>query len=202
MNISGSNYLSMELELIGPLKIYSVNEDNFFNSPSALKSGIYIYAVQVVDMGYLATYVGETGASYSKRIKEHTVNTMSGYERIYAPDALQAGKKDLLWDGLWKSNRQNCFGEFIERYDELAPIISQYIRLFDIFLLPIDSTARIRRRIESSIARHLMCQPTPISGFIDSDIRYLKNLKDDESPIDVKISGSSAICGFPYYVSA
>lgn len=90
----------MQLELIGPFKICSAHEGNFFNLPNASKRGIYIYTIHLANMGYLATYVGETGASYSKRIKEHTVNTLSGYERIYDPDALQAGKKILLWDGL------------------------------------------------------------------------------------------------------
>ncbi|WP_024299431.1 hypothetical protein [Methylomicrobium lacus] len=192
----------MQLKLIGPLRIHPNNSDSIFHSPDALKIGVYVYAVKVKNVGYLTTYVGETGVSFLKRIKDHVINTLGGYERIYDPDALQEGKKILLWNGMWKASRQDCFGEFIDRHSELAPIISQYVRQFEIFLLPLDANARGRRRIESAIAAHLYNQPLPVGEFIDSDIRYLKKLKNGETPFEVKITGANAIYGFPANVFA
>jgi len=83
----------MQLKLIGPLRIHPNNSDSTFHSLDALKIGVYVYAVKVKNVGYLTTYVGETGVSFLKRIKDHVINTLGSYERIYDPDALQEGKK-------------------------------------------------------------------------------------------------------------
>jgi len=42
----------------------------------------------------------------------------------------------------------------------------------------------------------------PVGEFIDSDIRYLKKLKNGETPFEVKITGANAIYGFPANVFA
>jgi hypothetical protein len=47
--------------------------------------GVYVYTVTFDAGGYLASYVGETGTIFLKRIKEHTINALGGYDRIYEP---------------------------------------------------------------------------------------------------------------------
>lgn len=135
-------------------------------------------------------------------MKEHFIHTLGGYARIYDPAALLRGEKILLWGGLWKSTRQDHFGEFLERYCELAPVIQQFLCQLQIFLLPIDSEARVRRRIESAIANYLYKQPTPVGQFMDSDIRYLKDLPPGDARLEVEIYNHEAIFGFPGHVIA
>jgi hypothetical protein len=121
-------------------------------------------------------------------VKEHFIHTLGGYARIYDPAALLRGEKILLWGGLWKSTRQDHFGEFLCQ--------------LQIFLLPIDSEARVRRRIESAIANYLYKQPTPVGQFMDSDIRYLKDLPPGDARLEVEIYNHEAIFGFPGHVIA
>ena len=192
----------MNLQVFGPFRIHSNDGEDIFHNPIAKESGIYVYAVPYEKSGFLAEYVGETGASFLKRIKEHTINTMGGYNRIYDPVALKKGKKELLWDGLWKATRQGYFNEFIERYRELAPSIYDFLTIFSVFLLPVEAEPRLRRRIESSIANHLYQQPEPVGTFMASDIRYIKHLQKGEKQIQIKISGGREIIGFPKSVVA
>jgi hypothetical protein len=187
----------MNLQVLGPFRIYSNDSENIFHNPIAKESGIYIYAVPYEEKRFLASYVGETGASFLKRIKEHTINTLGGYYRIYDPAALKKGKKELLWNGLWKSTRQGYFNEFMERYRELAPLIYDFHTMFSVFLVPLESEPRLRRRIESAIANHLYQQPEPVGTFMDSDIRYIKHLQKGEKIIQIEISGGREILGFP-----
>ena len=137
-----------------------------------------------------------------KRIKEHTINTLGGYKRIYDPKELARGRKVLLWDGLWKSTRQECFNEFIEKYCMLSPAIYEFIQQSYIFFIPFEADNRIRRRVESAIANHLYKQPSPVGEFMDSDIRYIKKLQKGETPIEIEIYGGQQIRGFPQRVVA
>ena len=194
--------MKMKLELVGPYKIHSVSGDNVFHCPAAQRAGVYVYSVPFEGSGYLASYVGETGTIFLKRIKEHTINTLGGHSRIYEPKELARGRKVLLWDGLWKSTRQGCFNEFIEQYCGLSPSIYKFIQQFYIFFIPLEADSRIRRRVESAIANHLYKQPSPVGGFMDSDIRYIKKLQKGETPIEIEIYGGQQIRGFPQRVVA
>ncbi|MEP6891191.1 MAG: hypothetical protein ABI955_10925 [Nitrospirota bacterium] len=108
----------------------------------------------------------------------------------------------LLWDGLWKSTRQECFNEFIEKYCMLSPAIYEFIQQSYIFFIPFEADNRIRRRVESTIANHLYKQPSPVGKFMDSDIRYIKKLQKGETPIEIEIYGGQQIRGFPQRVVA
>lgn len=189
--------MKMKLELLGPYRIHSICDDNAFHRPAAQRAGVYVYSVPFEAGGYLASYVGETGTCFLKRIKEHTTNTLGGYERIYDPKELARGRKVLLWDSLWKSTRQECFNEFIEQYCILSPAIYEFIQQSYIFFIPIEADNRIRRRVESAIANHLYKQPSPVGEFMNSDIRYIKRLQKGETSIEIEIYGGQQILGFP-----
>ena len=192
----------MILKVLGPFVVHSQDKENIFYHPLAKEKGIYVFAVPYKKDKYLASYVGETEATFLKRIKEHTINTLGGYNRIFNPEAMKKGKKELIWGGLWKATRQDCFSEFVERYIELAPTIYEFIKMFSVFLLPLKAEKRIRRRVESAIAHHLYQQPDPVGSFLDSDIRYINKLNKKETPFQVIISGDSQILGFPKQISA
>src|ERR1700679_430756 len=108
----------MQFELEGPFSLNPDEKSGIFHLPIGKQSGVYVYAVNVARQGYMGTYIGQTGRSVLIRVREHFLNTLSGYEKIFDPDALKKGGKELVWDGLWPSYRQNCFGEFLTRYTE------------------------------------------------------------------------------------
>jgi len=78
----------------------------------------------------------------------------------------------------------------------MVPAIKEVIKLFEIFIGPLEIETRIRRRIEGALSRQLMRQPPPIGTFQDDDIRYNRR-KDNEKPISVSIVSSEKIYGLP-----
>jgi len=114
---------------------------------------------------------------------------------------LSQGKKELVWNGLWKKEVRDCIPEFVDNYVELAPKIKEYLELIRVFVAPFETTTRIRRRIEGAVARSFREQPTPIGTFIEDDIRYNRRSVDEE-PIEVSISCNHKILGLNADLSA
>jgi len=54
---------------------------SILSHPLASSPGIYLWVV-AVDAGYLVEYVGQTGVSFGKRMKDHIVQTLGGNYRI------------------------------------------------------------------------------------------------------------------------
>ena len=96
--------------------------------------------------------------------------------------------------GMWKKNRKHKMGEFLNRYSELSPIIYEYLRLFRIFVGPIDVKKRIRRRIEAAIANSLYIQSGIVGEFQNNDITFHPR-RSDEEPFDVELKGVENILG-------
>jgi hypothetical protein len=184
----------MQFELEGPFSLNPDEKSGIFHLPIGEQSGVYVYAVNVDGQGHLATYVGQTGRSFLIRVREHVLNTLSGYEKIFDPDALKKGEKKLVWDGLWPSDRRNYLGEFLKRYSELAPVIQKFAKQFEIFLLPIQQKDKsLRLALEAGITTHLKAQPTPVGEFMDEiDPKPRK-----ENLVDIEIMNAQKIMGFP-----
>jgi hypothetical protein len=185
-----------EIELTGPLRWYGGDRsENVFECPDSQKPGIYIWAIPY-NQSYLVYYVGETGRSFAERFGEHTKEYVSGLYRIYDPGEFAQGRKRLIWEGMWKPGTQHRTGEFLIRYEELAPQIHRFLGVFRIFLGPFEGEMRLRERIEAAIAQSLQRQEGKGDQFQDTEIRYAPR-REGEVPIMIKLRCSASIFGLP-----
>ena len=161
----------LNLSLKGPFKWIDPNGNDIFTSPEGKLKGIYLWTIPFQEY-YLTHYVGETERTFCKRLLEHAKEFLSGAYNVYDPDLFLEGKKEPLWEGMWGSRPEKKIGVFLDKYPELAPQIQKFVRLFEIFLIPMDEKTRIMERVEAAIAKHLNEQEGVIGSFQDSGVRY------------------------------
>jgi len=140
--------------------------------------GVYLLTIPF-NGKYLVYYVGETGASFSKRMLQNVQSYLNGFYRVFEPTEFSQAKKSLIWGGMWKTDRKDLklIGEFLKQQPTLSPKIVQFVEQFRIFLAPIDCDKRLRERIESAIAEKLSVKEGVVSDFQDKDIRYRPIMK-------------------------
>lgn len=182
-----------ELKWRGPFRWYGKDDDVLFGRQEVKRAGIYLWTIPF-EKQYLTYYVGETGRSFAVRFTEHTREYLSGLYRLYDPPSFAKGTKVLLWEGMWKPGTRDRMGEFLNQFSKLAPVIHELLRLFRIFIAPLDAESRIRQRIEAAVAHRLYQSPGLIGEFQDQDIRYSPR-RSDEKPISIKMSLSEPILG-------
>lgn len=183
------------LEFQGPFHLVGGAELNVFNSEQVKLSGIYLFAVETAHAGMVVRYVGETGVSFEKRLKEHIIQLMGGNYRIADVESLRQMDERVLWDGLWRRGRTGMIQEFVDNYVELAPYIKTYVEAYRIFLSPLsirDFNQRQRRLIESALAHHLRKQ----KNLMAPDIRYHLRKKGEES-FSFEVTASGSVTGLP-----
>lgn len=129
------------------------------------------------------------------------IQQMGGNYRICDPKALMNGKEKIIWNGLWRKGTRDKILEFVDRYVELSAIIKESLGIIEVFLAPMETDQRTRRRIEGAIAHSLRNQPAPAGNLLPEDIRYMKRRKD-ESPICVRIECSEKVFGLPAQIKA
>lgn len=188
------------LRFAGPYPVCSENADILHGCPHSKKSGIYLWAVLMPIGKYRITYIGETSASFYRRIKEHVIQTLGGNYRICESAALRQGVQVVLWNGLWRKGTRNKLPDFLRRYVELAPLIKQSLAVENVFLAVLDCEKRLRRRIEGALAEAIRSNPEARS-LLPDDIRYLKR-KNTEPPVRVVIETGSDFEGLPTEVYA
>jgi hypothetical protein len=183
----------IHLQFYGPFILCGNDGSLLYKEEISQRAGIYLWSVNIDD-GFLVDYIGETGQSFSQRMKDHMIQCLGGNYRIWEPLLFSQGKKELIWNGLWKKEVRDCMPDFVDNYIELAPKIKEYLELIRVFVAPFETTTRIRRRIEGAIASSLREQPSPIGTFFENDIRYNRR-SVDEQPIEVSTSCSHRILG-------
>jgi hypothetical protein len=183
----------VQVHLHGPYRWVGQGEDVFFQRPEAHGRGVYLWTVPFKD-GFLCYYVGETGRSFHKRFTEHARDCVSGLYRIYDPKQFAHGRKTLVWEGMWKPGTRERMGQFLDLLPELAPVISAFLRLFQMFLIPFSGEQRVRQRLEAAIADQLNQQPGIVGTFQNYDIRY-RHRRGDEEPVRVRVGGHAAVHG-------
>jgi hypothetical protein len=189
------------LRFEGPFGLTKPIEPILFEHPIAKEPGLYLLAIRYLSGGYLVTYVGETGGSFGQRIKEHLIQTLGGNYRICDPELLVQGEARVLWNGLWRKGTRDKFPEYLERIDELSPIIRKLLQIKVVFVAPFRNTRRLRQRLEGAIASHIKSQPTSVSSVLPYDIRYYLR-RPDESPIEVTIECPCHVHGLPQELEA
>lgn len=171
-------------------------EDNLFTSALAMQSGIYVWTVPYVHGGYLITYVGQTGATFGRRNKEHMIQTIGGNYRISDPDLLLQGVDHVLWNGLWRKGTRDKIDEYLHRVVDLVPAIRKTLTTIRVLVAPLDAAPPIRRRIEGALADHIKRQPPPAAALLPPDIRYGRRQAAEEL-IDVQILCAVEVLGLP-----
>ena len=163
---------NLVLKFEGPFGLTSNSETFLFDQTKANEPGIYLWTVPYYRGGYLVSYVGETSASFRQRIKDHLIQTVGGNYRICDPDSLGRGEPKVLWNGLWRKGTRDKFHEYIQRLEELAPVIKKLLEIEVVFVAPLQSEKRLLQRIEGAIAMYIRSQPAPMSSVLPSDVRY------------------------------
>jgi len=184
-----------KLRLFGPYDICSGVTDVLGDCPYAKDEGIYFWAVEQPDGKYKITYIGETSASFYKRTKEHIIQTLGGNYLVCDGEALQRGELVTLWKGTWRKGTRDKLPEFMERYEELAPKIKQYLTVQKLFVLPFKAERRERQRIEGALSK-LVVENEKASSIMPKDIRYYYR-RPEEEIINVTITGGDLVEGLP-----
>ena len=121
---------------------------------SSLKKGIYIWTVLFGKNG-LIHYIGMTKRQFKVRIMEHFKGYLSGEYGIHDPEELQKGKSVLIWKGLW---RGADIEDFIKQHNVLFPKLLSQIKLYKIYVAPLDCEIRLIERMEAAISDYLCKQ--------------------------------------------
>jgi hypothetical protein len=193
--------IKIELTLHGPFGLCGEHKRIIFYEDIGKEAGIYFWTVPYVQGGSIINYVGETGESFKKRLKDHMIHTAGGNYRICDPDFEIQGVERILWNGLWRKGTRDKMPEFVSRLIELTPVIKKSLEQSEIYVAPLTSERRIRQRIEGAIADHVKAQAPPASSLLPKDIRYYKR-RSDEEPVTVLLSGGDVLLGMPKYLLA
>ena len=189
------------LDLLGPYSLDGINIQSIFTAEISDKQGIYIWTTPYSHGGYLVTYIGETGVTIGNRIKDHLIQTFGGNYRVCNPDQLIHGNVEIIWDGMWRKGTRDKMPEFIDRAENILPMIIKSVSIEKIFAAELMTTQRIRRRIEGSIAQCIRSAQQPYSSLLPSDIRY-STRKDHENELIVNINHTRIIHGLPKRIIA
>jgi len=178
----------------GPYPAYSETHDVLADSKHRKAGGVYFWAIQVGER-YRITHIGQTGTSFYQRMKEHIINTLGGNYRISDPDALARGEVKSLWEGLWREGHRERLPEFLRDSTRLFEAARQNLKLENIFLAPLVTEDRMRRRIEGAIAKQIR-KDKAASSLFPADIRVLGRLTT-EVPIPIRIITPVKVLGLP-----
>ena len=189
--------MEIEIQFHGPFNLQKNESENLLLNLIGKEKGIYLWTIPFENR-YLVYYVGETGVSFAVRTMEHIKNYLQGQYGLYEPTEFAKGKKVQIWSGMWKDRKSNptVMNEFLQKYHEFSTKYFDLLSLLHFFLAPVESSQRVRQRIESAIASYLYSQPGIVGTFQDKGIRYLPR-RLDETPVLLKIFSPDQIIGLP-----
>lgn len=191
---SGKEY---RLAFHGPFRFLNDKETSVFKHPHSREQGIYVWAVPFGEQ-YLPYYIGETGDSFSGRLKSHVKEYLSGGYRVYETDPFRRGEKTLVWKGTWLKGTEEGMPDFLDGYLDYTQKILSLLGTFEIFLAPLKTEESVRKRIEGAIARCLFDyqKKNNREAFIEKEDRNrLRRRLPTEHPISLTILGGEAIIG-------
>ena len=190
----------IDLTWYGPFLWFGKDDASVFQFSQASRPGIYLWTVPHQD-GHLIYYVGETGKSFTERLTAHAKEYLSGTYRIYEPNKFALGEKELIWPDTWMQGTQRLIPEFMARYEELAPLLQEFLLKMRIFLGPIETDARTRKRIEAEIAKTTTHLAVRTNKFQETEIRYARRTPD-ENPVTVRMKSTVRILDLPSIITA
>lgn len=185
----------IDLKLFGPYKLLG-NNNSFFDNDISKKNGIYLWTINY-ENGYLVHYIGETSRSFRIRMQEHIINILGGFYGVWDPEMLKQGKLQFVWKGLWRKDSKENINDYIDKYENFAPIFKKYLQLQSIFLAPLSVDKYLRRLIEGHIAKKIMEAPPPINNLLPTDNRYGYLYRKNNETLIVKLKCNENILGLP-----
>jgi hypothetical protein len=87
------------------------------------------------------------------------VQTLSGNYQIIDPDRMVDGVHEIVWNGLWRKGTRDRLPEFIQRYEELAPVVRRYLVGQRVYVAPFAG-----RRTVTSDDRGRDCSLPPVAA--------------------------------------
>ena len=149
-------------EFAGPFGLASRAHPLLFEQPIAARPGIYLWTIPFQPGGYLVSYIGETSASFGRRMMDHVIQTMGGNYRICDADLLPMGQVEVLWNGLWRPGTRDKMLEYLAQAEHLAPLARRELELTLVFaahhwsfLVVSDAGSKALWPITSRVKSHL-----------------------------------------------
>lgn len=166
-----------------------------FDAAEANKPGLYLWTVPLSD-GNLIYYVGETGRSFSRRLRQHYEELVSARYHVYSAAEFARGEKLALWPGRWDVTDRKSDEECKANCARLSNQIKEMMLALRLLLAPLACDKRTRQRIEAAIAQPLYSVPGKVGAFQDRGVRYDPRLPD-EQPIACVVGSPVPILGVP-----
>jgi hypothetical protein len=186
---------ALHLHFHGPYPLCSETADVLDGCKHHSSVGLYLWVVRQNSGRFKITYLGQTRRSFYDRTKEHIIQTLGGNYRVIDADQMILGIEQIIWDGQWRRDARKRLPEFLNRYEELAPLIKRYLYGQVVFVAPFQGEGRLLRRIEGALASKIRSDSSSSSIF-PSDIRYvIRNAT--ESAVAVAVSADQEIEGMP-----
>ena len=190
----------IEIEFKGPYYWVSENPEQCIHSCDYHRhSGIYLWTIEY-EGKELIYYVGQTGRWFSTRMQEHFKEHASGGYHLYDLFKFRQGQRVSLWPGRYVASQRTTIPEFLERYDEFAPIIKELAGIYRFWLAPVTLETRLRNRLEAAISLPLYDQPGVVGKFQEKGIRYVPRW-ESEAPMQVVILNRSQFHGLQEILS-
>ena len=184
------------IEFVGPFSwLGEVDAPSLFEDAIGKKSGIYLWTIEV-ENGFLVYYVGQTGRTFSQRMKEHFREHLAGFYHLNDPDEFKKGKKVSIWPGLYDVDTKISLSALGKKHSELSNNIYHLSQQYRFFFASIKAEIRVIERIESAIASYLYKQGGDVGDFQEKGIRYRPRWSS-EAPMRVSIVTNKKLLGFP-----
>jgi hypothetical protein len=166
---------NITLEFLGPYKFFGQNDSIFTNTDRNL-SGIYLWTINTKD-GYMIRYVGQTKYFFTRQ-KAHLINFLGLNYGILDVEAAKNGKRELLWNGLWRDKDNRLLGNDLENeYTVLSKRVIDYINIIEIFFAKLDGQSNLRKHIEGYIGCNLRENHKEFKELYADDFRIGKSTK-------------------------
>jgi hypothetical protein len=156
----------VRLKWIGPFTLEKAAHNSVFASEAASDPGLYVWVVQS-GAHTLAYYVGETGATFARRHRSHLHSYRTGSYSIDRADALSRGRIEPLYQGFVYSKKARLLREpeFTARRAELDAELARCFAILRVYLAPLRSDQRSRRRIETGLVDTIIKVGAGLDGF-------------------------------------
>jgi hypothetical protein len=176
----------MNLSFIGPFSWAEASR-----RPEASEFGIYLWTVPL-QTGHLIYYVGETGRSFSERLRKHDADFFAARHCIYRAAEFARGEKVKLWQGFWGPGRKPE-AECRANRECFSKSAQEMLSVMRVFLAPFKTDERIRKRIEGAILKSLYAVPDRF--MLEGVIYQLR--KNGEEPIECTVASPVPLVGVP-----
>lgn len=152
--------------------------------PTPALPGAYLLTVDYQN-GYLIYAAGITRRTIAKRLREHTRHYTTGVYNVLDIQAMQSGRRTVVWQGFWMRPRApEKTVEYEARRIAINEAVRRQLEGFRVFVANIGTQPRILERVEAALMAHLYAQPPPFCDIPDKGM-MLAPRWTSEAPISI-----------------